>query len=125
MECLVVWEAEGAYREFTGVISGGEILEANLELYADPRFKNASYLIDNYSEISGSTVESPDLEALGVTDEIISKEYHDIKIALIVAQEPREIDMAKSYCDQMKDKGFKYEYFLTVDNARKWATNKL
>ena len=125
MECIVVWEAEGAYREFTGVISGGEILEANLELYADPRFKNASYLIDNFSEISGSTVEPSDLGALEVVDEIISKEYHDVKIALIVAQEPREIDMAKSYCDQMKDKGFKYEYFLTVDNARKWATNKL
>ena len=119
----VVWETEGIFRSFSGSVGGDEILESNLKLYKDTRFSSAQFIINDFSEITGVSIDDSQLHAFALTDEMISSERHEFKIALVVPQKDY-IDLANNLCELTKDKYFEYSVFQTVDDARKWVANQ-
>ena len=122
MPYSVSWEPEGIYRSFSGFIDGAEILDSNMKLYRDARFKGARYIINNFSEVSGHSIDAAQLEAFVSTDEMISMEKHAFKLALVVPQD-EYIGLANYLCELTKHKLFEYEHFQTIEDARKWVAN--
>jgi hypothetical protein len=116
----IVWEPEGIFRAFSGIVSGEEILESNLVLYDDVRFESVRYIINNFTEISGHAIEPDHLSAFASTDEMISQLKHEFKIALIVPQDAY-VGLARRLCAITNNKLFEYRIFNTVDDARKWV----
>ena len=114
------WETDGLYRKFTGVISGEEILASNFELHVEPRFQKIKYVINDFTDITGHSIETGHTKIYATTDEIISNTKGKLKIALIVIQDPL-IPLANSYRDQMVGKLFECEIFKTLDKARQWV----
>lgn len=115
------WEPGGLYRQFTGVISGEEILESNFELHSDPKFQEINYIINSFTEITGHSVEIIHTKVYASTDEIVSYTKGNLKIALVVTQDPF-IALANRYRDEMIGNRFECEIFHTIDDARKWVS---
>ena len=120
MPHTITWESEGLYRKFIGEISGDEILESNFELHIDPNFQNIKYIINDFMEVTGHSVEVVHTKAYALTDDIISNTKGRLKIALVVTQDPL-IALANSYREQMIGKLFECEIFHSIEDARKWV----
>jgi len=113
------WEQNGLLRKFTGVISGEEILESNFALHEDPRFSDIKYIINDFSEIAGHSIEEAHTKIYAYTDEIISNSKRRLKIALVVSQS-EYIPIAESYRELMDGKLFECEIVNVIDDARLW-----
>ncbi|ATX79550.1 hypothetical protein Ga0123461_1131 [Mariprofundus aestuarium] len=123
MPYSIIWESEGIYRIFSGMVNGEEVLESNIDLYDDVRFKSARYIINDFTEISGHAIEASHLPIFASTDEMISQLKHEFKIALIVPQDAY-VGLANSLCELTKNKLFEYATFQTIDGARNWVGSK-
>ena len=66
------WESDGLYRHFTGEISGEEILESNFELHVRPEFQKINYIINDFTEVTGHSIEMGHTNIYATTDNIIS-----------------------------------------------------
>ncbi len=64
-----VWEIDGLHRIFTGKVSGEDIFESNIELHRDHRFKGIEYIINDFSKITGHSIELSHTEIYASTDE--------------------------------------------------------
>ena len=113
------WESEGLLRVFTGKVSGDEIFHSNTELHSDNRFKNIHYIINDFSEITGHSIETGHTEIYASTDKMISHTKHSLKIALVVPQK-HLLDLAKNYRELMHEQKFKCDIFQTVKDAINW-----
>jgi len=117
------WETQGLYRKFVGEISGDEILESNFELQSDPNFKNIKYVINDFTEVTGHTIESAHTKAYATSDDIISNTKGKLKIALVATQ-PSLAALANSYREQMKNNLFECEIFQAIKEARTWVSDE-
>ena len=117
------WESDGLYRKFTGEISGVEILESNFELHNDPNFANIKYVINDFLEVTGHSIETAHTEVYAKTDELISDTKGELKIALVIIQASL-ISLANNYRELMKDTSFECEIFQTTEDARKWVSDE-
>jgi len=114
------WETDGLYRKFIGEISAYEILESNVELHHDARFIQIKYVINDFSEVTGHSVEVTHTRIYASTDRLMSDYKNELKIALIVPQ-TELIDIANSYREQMIGERFECQIFKTVEEARAWV----
>ena len=117
------WETDGLYRKFTGKISGDEILESNFELHTDPDFQKIKYIINDFTEVTGHSIETIHTKVYALTDEMVSRTKGKLKIALVVTQDPL-IALANSYREEMIGNRFECDIFQTIEDARKWVSNK-
>jgi hypothetical protein len=118
-----IWEPGGLYRKFTGTISGEEILESNFELHMDPNFQSINYIINDFTEVTGHSIEIVHTKVYASTDEIVSITKGKLKIALVVTQGPL-IELANSYREEMIGNRFECDIFQTIEDARKWISNE-
>ena len=116
------WEPEGLYRKFIGEISGDEILESNFELHSNANFQTIKYIINDFTEVTGHTIEETHTKAYATSDDIISNSKGKLKIALFVTHSPL-IALANSYRDHMRGKMFECEIFQSIEDAREWVNN--
>ena len=117
------WEPGGLYRKFTGITSGEEILESNFELHMDPTFQTINYIINDFTEVTGHSIETIHTKVYASTDEIVSNTKGKLKIALVVTQEPL-IALANSYREAMIGNRFECDIYQTIEDARKWVSNE-
>ncbi len=116
------WETGGLYRKFTGEISGEEILESNFDLHMDSNFQTIKYIINDFTEVTGHSIEVVHTKVYATTDEIISNTKGKLKIAIVVTQDPL-IALANSYREEMIGKRFECDIFNTIEDAREWVGN--
>ena len=117
------WEPRGLYRKFTGKISGEEILKSNFEIHKNPKFHTISYIINDFIEVTGHSIEVIHTQVYASTDEIISYGKANLKIALVVTQDPL-IALANSYRNEMIGNRFECDIFKTIEDARKWVSSE-
>ena len=121
MSNKLLWEPNGLYRKFSGEISGEEILESNFELQQHPKFESISYIINDFLDVTGFTIETLHTKIYAKTDEIVANTKLTLKVAIAVDQEAL-IALANNYREEMIGKSFECEIFKTVKDARQWVT---
>lgn len=115
-----IWETVGLHRKFTKEITSEEILLSNIELHTDSGFGYIQYIINDFTDVTGYSIEALDINAYAISDDIISVTKGKLKIALVVTQAPL-IELAKNYCELMSGKRFECELFQSLDDARNWV----
>jgi hypothetical protein len=119
MSYINIWKKNGLLRQFSGHLSGEEILESNFELHSHPEFKNILYIINDFTQITGHTVEIRHTEIYANTDSIISNTKGRLHIALVVPQ-PEFQELALHYCKLMESQLFTCQSFQTMVLAESW-----
>ena len=78
------WETHGLYRKFSDEIRADEILESNFELHRHPNFEDITYIINDFTKVTDSSVETAHTKTFAKIDDIISKTKGHLKIAIVV-----------------------------------------
>ena len=119
-----IWKHGSLYRKFSGEISGDEILKSNFELQSHPNFKAIKYIINDFTDVIGHTVEVVHTDVYAKTDDIVSNTKGRLKIALIVPTNSPVTEAANNYRDNMIDSLFTCEIFSTVEDANNWVNKE-
>jgi len=90
-------------------------------LHADPKFKEVSYIINDFSEITGHSLQTTHTKVYALTDELISATREELEIALVVTQDSH-IALAENFRKLMSGSRIECEIIQTVEAARKWAS---
>lgn len=120
MPHLDIWETKGLHRKYHGVINPDEILQANLELNSDPRFSEITYIINDFTEISGISISENHTKIFALTDDIISATKGKLKIAIVVIKN-EYVELANTYRNELKNHVYHCEIFQTINKAREWV----
>lgn len=114
------WEDDNLYRKFSGEITGEEILESNFELHSHPNFKSIKYIINDFTDVTGHSVEIIHTNVYANVDNIIANSKGKLKIALIVPVDSIMMEVAENYRKLMIGSVFTCEIFSTVEEANHW-----
>ena len=117
------WQEHGLIRDFSGTISGTEIIDSNLEMHGDRRFDQINYVINDFSKVIDCLVSEDELRMMSITDEIAKNCNRYLKIALVATQE-NIVELAKVYCEMMRDAAYDAEIFTTLEDAHAWVSQQ-
>lgn len=120
MAHIIKWEKNGLYRQFTGMVSGDEILESNFEIHVHPEFSDIKYIINDFLGVTEYSIKHSHTKAYAESDKIIAETKGKLNIAIVVNQDEL-LELANGYRQQMIDNKFKCHIFQTVAEARVWA----
>jgi hypothetical protein len=77
------WEDRGIRWVFTGVLTNEELLNANLDIYDDPRFMEMRYQVVDFLQVTNFNVTPEVVREIGILDEKASQRNPDVKVAVI------------------------------------------
>jgi len=118
------WRDGGLFRTFTGMVTGTEILESNLEMHGDRRFDEIKYVINDLSQINDFDISTDDITALQTVDRVAEYSNARLKIAIIVSNNEALIELATLYRKSMQDNAYEAEIFANLEEAHKWARTR-
>lgn len=115
------WEESGLYRKFTNIINGDEILNSNLSIHGDARFNDITYVINDFTQISGFEINNSDITKIATFDNVASLSNNHLKIA-VVATLDSLLSWINLYCDKMHGAPYECKIFTNTDDAYVWVS---
>ena len=112
------WKDKGLHREFSGTITGREVLESNLSIHGDKRFDDIDYVLNDFTNIDGFDISDLDVEEVATIDNVAAHANHRLKI-IIIATDKGFLKFVDLYLTQMEDSLFDCVVFEDMDSALK------
>lgn len=114
----IIWEARGVVKQFSGHVTGKQLLQAGLVTEADSRFDGLRYVINDFLDSTGFSITAEDVDEIVAIDEAASRTNKAISIA-VVATHPDIVDLANQYADSPMNV-YPTRVFPTLAGAREW-----
>ncbi len=122
----LIWEDRGVLWRFRYVVTGDELVQANLDIYSDPRFESIEYQLAIFSDSVVFEASSETVRYVAGLDAGASKKNPKV-VVLVVASQTVIRGLANLYRIQHEVTGgpWKMEYFKTEEEARRWLAETL
>ncbi len=113
-------EPHGVYWQFFGVVTFGEIMAANQEVWDSPNWNELRYQIVDFLNIEELDLRDDQAAAAAYMDKAASKSCPQMKVAL-VADGTDSIELCNAYIVTLDTPGWEAQIFDDVAAASKWA----
>ncbi len=122
MPHITIWEENGIYWKYSGVVTLQEVFEANNEMYGNPKFDHISYQIVDFLEVDKLDFKDEDVAVPAATDFSTTTYVRPQKIALVANALPIRV-LCHSYIEESLEMGspWQFQLFHTLEEAREWA----
>lgn len=110
------WKENGLHRQFTGSITGKEVLESNLYIHGDERFDNIRYVFNDFTRIDGFDVTELNIAEISTMDNVAAMYSKKLKI-IIVANNEDFLHWARLYLTHMENSPFDVDIYEDIDCA--------
>ncbi len=122
----VTWEDRGVLWRFWDVVTGDELVQANLDIYSDPKFESMEYEIAIFSDSVVFKASTETVRRVAEMDMDASKKNPKV-VVLVVASQLVIRGLVNLYRLQHEAMGgsWKIEYFDTEEEARTWLAETL
>jgi hypothetical protein len=118
MSYQIDWEPRGVVKRFFGHLTDHDMLQSVLDTESDRRFDDLRYVINDFSSITGSSVEIPTIEDITIADQGASRSNPSIRIA-VVTSSPEIRALAECYARSPLN-AYETRIFATEAEARNW-----
>ena len=117
----LIWEDRGVLWRFRDVVTGEELVQANLDIYSDPKFESIKYELVNFSDSVVFKASSETVRLVAEMDAEASKRNQKIVVVIVASQTVIQ-GLANLYRLQHEATGgsWRTEYFATEEEARRW-----
>ena len=113
------WKKKGVHWTFTGIVTGREILQVNLDAYGDKRFDDLRYQLVDFSEASSFDVTETEVKVIAFEDMAAARSNPRIKVALVAPQGIIR-KLSEFYARQTDPSPWETKIFDTVKEAKQW-----
>jgi len=123
MSYKIDWEERGVVLSFAGGFGNDDFIQANIELYEDPRFACIRYQIFDLLEVASYPVDSNAIRKIAELDAIAFETNPNIKVAVVANKLVVKglLNMYNAYFEIAGNQSrWESEMFDTVEDARKW-----
>jgi len=120
MPYKITWKPGGVIWEFHGVLAGKDAIQANLDIYGDPRFDDLRYQLVDISAVEQFNIPDEALETAAAMDEAAALSNPRLVVA-VVATKREALKVAELYKSAMSTSKWKVEIFCSMEDAKKWA----
>ena len=120
MPHTIIWSSRGVRWVFEGVVSGSELIEANAEVYEDPRFPDIRYQIVDLTNVDEFDVSEADMRTLARNDHNASYLNPSVRVSVAAADEMIRL-LSLYYEGESSDSPWDQQVFDTVAEAEEWA----
>ncbi|MBI5785336.1 MAG: hypothetical protein HZA64_07770 [Rhodocyclales bacterium] len=114
----VAWEGRGAVKRFFGHVTEDDMLQSVLETESDRRFDDLRYVINDFTDITGSSVTLPTIEDIAIADIGASHSNPSIRIA-VVTTDPDIEALVNHYANSPLN-AYETRIFSSMEAARVW-----
>jgi hypothetical protein len=117
------WEEKGIYWKFKGVLTGGELLQANMDIYGDPRFDRMLYQINDLLDVETFDVAAEIMEEITIMDFGASQTNPRLLVAVVATHEGAR-RLNDLYETAVGSAPWETKLFESVEEARAWIAAK-
>lgn len=107
-----------------GAVTGKEIIEGNINVFNNPRFKHLKYWIVDRSACTDYNVKTADVEKIASIDNAAAENNPDLLMAL-VSETDLQFGVSRMFEAQISEPGFKTKVFRSRDAAEEWIASEL
>ena len=126
MSYITSWEENGVYWVFSETLTNDDLLISTKKLYADPRYPNINYTINDFNAVTEFPIDSSVVRQVAEIDAKHSKINPNIKVAIVANSQVIKglTKMYQTYFELSIEQDTPFvKIFETVDDARKWINN--
>ncbi len=118
----IIWESRGVLFRLSGDVIDADLLDANEEVYAHPKFAEMRYQIVDFSVITHFGISADAVARAAKLDQQASLRNPDVKVAIITS-EPLLRGLSSLYSRSHTALGgaWRTKTFDTEAEAREWA----
>jgi hypothetical protein len=116
MPYTTTWTQYGVIWKYTGILTGEELLQSNMDIYGDERFDDLLYQIVDLSEVESVTVTPAWIRKIVHLDMAAAHTNPRIRVAVIDGKPLNEI-----YCENANEAHWPTKDFDTMEAALAWV----
>ena len=113
------WEKRGVIKEFFGLLSGGDILQSQIDVHGSAEFDRLRFVINDFLNVQEIDFGDLDIEYVAALDKAAASTNRDIKVA-IVATDQSIIEAARRYAESQLN-SYPTRLFSDMISARAWV----
>ena len=111
------WERDGIYWEYTGKVSGKEIIEASTTIYGDERFDTLKYKLANFLDVENIEMDENEVALIAHQHRAAERSNPYIKNAIVIKSGSKLADMFAAF---FTDSSWEVQIFQDLDEANNW-----
>ena len=121
MSYELIWEDRGVLFQFQNVVTGDELVQSNLDVYADPKFESIEYELAMFSDSVEFEASSETVRRVANMHAEASKRNPNIIVAIVASQLViRGLANLYRLNSEIAGGTWETEFFETEQEAREW-----
>jgi hypothetical protein len=120
MPYTTTWTGNGVIWKYTGVLTGQEALQSNLDIYGDARFDDLRYQIADFTDVTDNQISEAYTKKIAYLDRAASQTNPNIKVAVIMKNSDF-IDTADIYAELSKNSPWQVKVCHSREDADAWV----
>ena len=118
------WEPRGVYWEYSGAITGKEIIDASTSIYGDSRFDDIRYKLVNFLRIETIDIHEDDVNSIAYQHKAAALSNHRVKTAIIISKSitlsNKNAYMLELFISNLTASSWEVKAFENLDDANTW-----
>jgi hypothetical protein len=125
MPYTTTWEARGVVWNYSGTLTGNELLQSNLEIFGDERFDDIRYQIIDLTAVNAMEVTRRHMRKIAHLDMAAARTNPRVRVAVVTTSEGG-IDMTDIYKQYTVEKSpWHTKIFTTREAAAAWVRQRV
>ena len=121
MPYTIAWEPKGVCWEYSGNVTGDEIVEASTSIYGDPRFDDLRYKLVNFIGADAIDMNEKQVDIVSSQHKAAAISNPHIKTAIVSKTVTENI---KKFVFNLNDSPWPVKVFDDIEEANKWLGRK-
>lgn len=119
MAYTLIWEENGVYCRFTGLLSAEEIIQCSNEISGDIRFDDIKYQLIDILDVTELAIKTIDVRVVAAYDRAAALTNPKVKCALVTIDKDANI-LFGVYQNEILKSPWEGLSFTTIKEARAW-----
>ena len=114
----LIWEPKGVYWEYSGKISGKEVIKSSTAIYGDPRFDQLRYKLVNFLDIETLKMDNNEVAQIACQHNAAGISNPNIKNAILCNSNISEL--VNQFTAFFESSPWEVQVFQDIDKASDW-----
>lgn len=114
----LVWETNGVYWKYSGIVPGDEIVYASTSIYGDPRFSSLKYKFVDFLDVESLDIDKNQLALIAYQHQAAERANPYLKNAILLKTGHK---IANEFAAFFSKSSWEVKIFTDMDEANKWV----
>ena len=120
MPYTTTWTSNGVIWTYSGVLTGQEALQSNIEIYGDERFDDLDYQIADFTQVTENQISEIHTKKIAYLDQAAAETNSRIKVAIVI-EDSSFLNTADIYSELSQNSPWQLKVCHSLEEAEAWV----